>query len=74
MHAHISINLYTHELAHTRTHALDGHLDLGAFGCRVIVANRLIISENVCNALVFITYASFSTVTRVSDIVGYTVN
>ena len=43
-------------------------------GCRVIVANRLIISENVCNALVFITYASFSTVTRVSDNVGYTVN
>ena len=39
--------------------AFGGHLDLGAFGCRVIVANRLIISENVCNALVFITYASF---------------
>ena len=54
--------------------AFGGHLELGAFGCRVIVANRLIISENVCNALVFITYASFSTVTRVSDNVGYTVN
>ena len=54
--------------------AFGGHLDLGAFGGRVIVTNRLIISENVCNALVFITYASFSTVTRVSDIVGYTVN
>ena len=40
----------------------DGHLDLGDFGCRGKVANRLIISENVCNAQLFITYASFSAV------------
>ena len=39
--------------------AFDGHLDLGDFGCRGKVANRLIISENVCNALLLVTYASF---------------
>ena len=52
--------------------AFAGHLDLGDFGCRVEVANRLIISESVCNALLFITYASLSTGSREADIVGLT--